>query len=320
MEKVSVNQEALKIVREILNNPSLFNVYVEKLGSGATIIDAGVEAKGGYLTGLKVTEICLGGLGKASLFEKNFGGLTLPTVHVLTDYPAIALLASQLAGWNIKTENFSAVGSGPARALSLKPKKLFKKLGYQDEADVAILVLETEKKPDEQVVEFIKEKCDVKPENIYFVLVSNKSITGLTQIAGRIVETGLYRLDFLGLDPLTVLHGTGSAPVMPTHPDPTKSMSRGNDSLSYGGETQYILNYSDEDKLRDIMEKAPSSTSKDYGKLFYEAYKAAGFDFYKLDVSLFAPASITVFNKANGKVYRAGKINPEAIKKSISFL
>jgi len=52
MVRVSVNKEAAKIVQGLLENPDLYNIKVEKLSSGATIIDTGLEAQGGYLAGL----------------------------------------------------------------------------------------------------------------------------------------------------------------------------------------------------------------------------------------------------------------------------
>lgn len=58
----------------------------------------------------------------------GYNGLILPTVFVATDYPAVSLFGSQLAGWGVKVGDFSAMGSGPARALALKPKKVFEKV------------------------------------------------------------------------------------------------------------------------------------------------------------------------------------------------
>ena len=319
MAYVSVNLKAKEIVDELIDKQDVYKVKVEKLPSGTTIIDTGLEAAGGYLAGLKVTEICLGGLGYASLTFMDYGELKLPTIVVVTDHPSTALLASQFAGWNIKVGDYSAIGSGPARALSIKPKKLYEKIGYRDKADVAIIVLETEKKPTDEVALKISGDCGVKPENLYMILSPTASIAGSTQIAGRIVETGLFRLEQLGLNPLNVLHGYGYAPIMPIHPDPNIAMGMTNDSLFYGGVTYYLVDVENEDELKGIVEKSPSSTAKDYGKPFYEIYKAAGYDFYKIDTALFAPASITVTSKKTGKTYTAGKINIEVLKNSLQL-
>lgn len=321
MVKVSVNKEAEKIVKQLIENPDLYNVKVEKLPSGATIIDAGLEVSGGYLAGLKVTEICLGGLGTVNLtYIRYTEDFELPAVMVSTDHPAISLLASQFAGWNIKVGDYSAIGSGPARALSIKPKKLYEKIKYKDEADCAVVVLETNKKPTDEVALKISGDCNVKPEKLYMVLAPTASAAGAVQIAGRIVETGLFRLEQLGLNPLTVLHGIGYAPIMPTHPDPNVAMGMANDSLFYGGVTYYLIDVDDDKKLEEMVKNSPSSKAKDYGKPFYEIYKAAGFDFYKIDVALFAPATLSATSKKTGKTFTAGKVNVEVLKRSIGLV
>ncbi len=316
MAEISVNELAFESVEDLMDDPGYYNVKVETLPSKATVIDTGVEVKGGVLAGLKVVEICIANLGQAWVEFKPYGELMLPTVSLYTDHPALSLLGSQFAGWNIKVDKYFAVGSGPIRAIALKPKKLYTKINYKDESEIGVLVLESEKKPTDEVAKFVCEKSGVKPENLYMIVTPDKSLAGMVQIAGRIVETGLYRLEQLGLDPLKVITGYGYAPIMSLHPDPTKCMARANDALFYGGVTHYVVDYPDEEKLKEMLEKAPSSTAKDYGKPFYEAYKAAGFDFYKIDTNLFAPAKITVNNLATGNTFTYGEVNPEIVNKS----
>ncbi|MEM2933943.1 MAG: methenyltetrahydromethanopterin cyclohydrolase [Methanocellales archaeon] len=317
---LSVNKGAFKAVKELLNNPQEYGVLVEKLPCGATVIDTGLKAPGGYLAGIRVSEICMGGYGTASLSYMKYGELDLPTVVVTTDHPAISLLAAQFAGWNIKTADgkFFAIGSGPARALAKKPKKLFEKIKYSDISDIAIAVLETKEKPPDEAALIVAQQCNVKPENVYLVLSPTASVAGAVQIAARIVETGLFRLEVLGFDPLKVLFGAGYAPVMPTHPDADKAMGMANDALFYGGVTYYTVDFDDDAKLAELISKCPSSNARDYGKPFYEIYKAAGFDFYKIDNALFAPAALSATNIKTGKTYSAGRINPEVLKNSIA--
>ena len=57
-------------------------------------------------------------------------------------------------------------------------------------------------------------------------------------------------------------------------------------------------------------------TSKDYGEPFYITFKNAGFDFYKVDAAMFAPAEITVNELNSGKTFTSGKLNPEVLLKS----
>ena len=313
---LSINKLAYNLVEEMLAEPEYYGVTVERLPSGATVIDTGLEAPGGYEAGLMTTRIAMGGAGTAFLGYADFGGLKLPTVIVSTDHPTIALFGAQLAGWRIKTEGYTADGSGPARALALKPKKVFRKIGYRDEADVAVLLLETDRKPPDEAALFVAEACEVAPENVYLLLTSTTSLAGMVQISGRVVETGLFRLDVLGLDLKKVLYGVGQAPIMPVHSDWGKAMGRAEDALTYGGVTSYVVDDEDE-TLKELSKKAPSSNCKDYGKTSYEIYKAVDFDFTQIDPALFAPAVVTLTSARTGSTFTGGEINTEVLKSSI---
>jgi len=313
---LSINRLAYKLVEELLSEPEYYGVSVEKLPSGTTVIDTGLNAVGGYEAGLMTTRIAMGGAGTASLGYSKFGDLELPTVIVCSDHPAVALFGAQLAGWRIRTESYTADGSGPARALALKPKKVFRKIEYKDEADVAVLLLETDKKPTDEAARFVAESCGVTPENVYLLLTSTTSMAGMVQISGRIVETGLFRLDVLGLDLKKVLYGTGYAPVMPVHTDWGKAMGRAEDALTYGGVTSYMVD-EDDDTLKYLAKQSPSTNCKDYGKTSYEIYKAVDFDFTQIDPALFAPAVITLTSAQTGSTFSEGEINTEIIKNSI---
>lgn len=314
---VSINRKTMKIVDKLLSEPEYYRIDVKQLPCGATVIDTGLKVEGGLETGLLLTEIAMGGLGKAALSQKDYGGITLPTIFVSTDYPAISLLGSQLAGWGVKAEGFFCMASGPARALALKPKKVFEKIEYRDDSDVAILILETDKMPGDDVAKYVAEKCNVKPSEVYLVLTTTNSTAGSVQVSGRIAEVGMYRLDFLGFDPKNVVFGTGSAPIMPIHPDEKVTLAREEDALIYGGSTAYTVDFDDDSKLKEFVDKAPASTSAYYGKTSYETLKEVDFDWSKLDPAFFAPGAICVFNRRTGSSFAAGKTNYDMLKKSL---
>ena len=313
---LSINKLAQELIDELVAKPEYYRVGVEKLPSGATVIDTGLKAHGGYEAGLMMTRIAMGGAGTAELGYADFGGLMLPTVVVATDHPAVALFGAQLAGWTIKPEGYTAFGSGPARALAQKPKKVFAKIEYKDEADVAVLLLETEKSPPDSAAHFIAEACGVKPENVTMLLTTMTSMAGMTQISGRIVETGLFRLDVLGLDLKKVQYGVGYAPIMPVHPDGGKAMGRAEDALHYGGVTAYIVD-EEEDVLREMAVKASFNNCSEYGKSSFEIYSAVNFDFTKIDPALFAPAVMTLTSAKTGASFTCGEINTEIVKSSV---
>ena len=317
--QLSVNNSAWQLAKKLCDEAEEYRVIVKETKSGATLIDAGIEAKGGYLAGKIITEICLGGLGRAEIFTSRYNNLELPSISVYTDHPAIATLGSQFAGWQIKVGDFFAMGSGPARALALKPKGLYEKIEYEDKADVAVLVLETSKEPPEDLVTYISSKCKVAPEELSLILVPTSTITGSTQISGRIVETGMHKLTELGFDPKLIAHACGYAPIAPVHPKSAQAMGRTNDAIFYAGVAYYTASYDDDDRLKVLVEKAPSSVSKSYGKPFFEIFKEAGYDFYKIDPGLFAPAVLIVNNAETGSTFKAGKVNIDVLKRSMGL-
>ncbi len=61
---LSLNKLTKKLVDRLLDDPEYYNVLVENLPCGSTIIDTGLEAKGGYEAGLMTTRIAMGGAGR----------------------------------------------------------------------------------------------------------------------------------------------------------------------------------------------------------------------------------------------------------------
>jgi methenyltetrahydromethanopterin cyclohydrolase len=314
-----VNRTAWSLTKKLRDKAEDFGVTVKETNLGATLIDAGIEAKGGFLAGKVITEICLGGYGKAEIFSKQYGDIDLPSIFVYTDHPAIATLGSQFAGWQVKVGKYTAIASGPARALALKPRELYERIGYRDKADVAVLVLETAMEPPEEAVTYISEECKVEPDRLSLILVPTSTVAGSTQISGRIVETGLHKLMELGFDPKLIITACGYAPIAPVHPKFAQAMGRTNDAIMYAGVAYYTTSYDNDEELGKLVEKAPSSASKSYGKPFLEIFREAGYDFYKIDPGLFAPAVLIVNNAKTGSTFKAGRIDLEIFKRSIGF-
>jgi len=316
MSRLSINKKAVKIVEEMMEKEDVLNIKCIKTNVGTTLIDCGVEVKGGYQAGIYVSKVCLGGLASINLSFKDYNGVRFPIIEEFIDHPIIACMASQYAGWRIKYDNYTALGSGPARALALKPKKLFKKIGYVDHSDEAVLVLEASKYPPGEVMLSISENCNVNPRDLYILVVPSNSLAGSVQISSRIVETGIHRLEVLGFDINKIVCGAGMCPIAPLHPDPTIMMGRTNDALIYTGEVHLYTYGVSDNELSEIIAKVPSSTSSCYGTPFYEIFKAANFDFYKVDPNIFAPAFMVITNMNSGRVFKAGRINVEVLSYS----
>ena len=105
-------------------------------------------------------------------------------------------------------------------------------------------------------------------------------------------------------------------------------MGRTNDAILYGGIANYIVNYDDEEELEEIVKKAPSTSSKmmqeakelaQKNPRFLEIFKEAGFDFYKVDPNIFAPAIVSINNLKTGKTFRAGNLDIPVMKESLGL-
>ncbi|MGA2677129.1 MAG: methenyltetrahydromethanopterin cyclohydrolase [Methanobacterium sp.] len=319
---ISVNLEAKKTVDLMIRKADELNLAVDVLKNGSTVIDAGVNVAGSFKAGELYTKVCLGGLADVGIsipgdLSENFA---LPSVKIKTDFPAISTLGSQKAGWSVSVEDFFALGSGPARALALKPAKTYKEIGYKDEADLAILTLEADKLPGVDVTEVIASESNVSPENVYVLVAPTSSLVGSIQISGRVVENGTYKmLEFLHFDVNKVKHAAGIAPIAPVDPDGLKAMGKTNDAVLFGGRTYYYVESEEGDDVKSVAEKLPSSASAGYGKPFFDVFKEAEFDFYKIDKGMFAPAEVVINDLRTGEIFRTGYVNNELLMKSFGL-
>jgi methenyltetrahydromethanopterin cyclohydrolase len=161
---LSVNKRAADLVGALVADAASLRLDVARGPLGERLIDAGSRCAGSIAAGLRIAEICMGGLGQVTLTP----AATIPnwpwTIATRSSHPVIACLASQYAGWNLSHKanggSFFALGSGPARALARR-EPLFEKLGYRDHAESGTLVLESAVAPPPPVVEKIARDCGI---------------------------------------------------------------------------------------------------------------------------------------------------------------
>jgi methenyltetrahydromethanopterin cyclohydrolase len=310
-----MNELATEIADELVEQAPLFRVVSHTLASGAQVIDAGVEADGGYDAGLALAEICMGGLGHVSYTPLQIGADAWPGVTVWTDHPAVACMASQYAGWAISVEKFFAMGSGPLRAHARVERELYEKLAYEEEATHGVLVLEGRKLPDEAVAAWVAQKARLQPSQLTFVVAPTASLAGGVQIAARILETGLHKMETLGFDVRRIVSGMGTAPIPPVAKNDLRAIGRTNDCILYGGQARYTVRAGDTE-LAELAAKLPASASSDYGKPFYEIFQRYEGDFYKIDPLLFSPGEVWLTSTETGRTFHAGHLNPEVLAAS----
>jgi len=309
---LSVNEKALEIAEEMMDWSEELKVKVLEMKNGAKVIDCGINTEGGYEAGLMFTDICMGGFGASSITVHPVDSIPLAFVDICTGDPAISCLGAQKAGWRISVDKYFAMGSGPAMALALKPKKTYERIKYEDDYDHAVIALESNVLPDEKVIETVAEACHVEPANVVALIAPTASMVGSVQVSGRVVETAIFKLNELGYDTTKIVSGSGCAPIAPVVKDDLKAMGSTNDSVIYYGSVFLTVKGFDEALFRQV----PSSTSKDYGKPFYRTFKDAGYDFFKIDANVFAPAEVTVNDLETGKTYHCGHLNGEVILES----
>lgn len=311
-----MNVAAGEIADNMADQPDLLRVRTFRLPSGARVIDAGVEADGGIEAGLALAEICMGGLGNVSCSPLQIGGRTHAGLFVWTDHPAVACMASQYAGWAISLGKYFAMGSGPLRAHARVERELFEKLGYEEQADEGVLVLETRALPTDEVVAWVAEKARLEPLQLTFVVAPTASIAGGVQISARIIETGLHKMETLGFDVTRVVSAMGNAPLPPLAKDDLRAIGRTNDCILYGGQARYTIKAPDAE-LEKLAEQLPASASRDYGTPFYEIFQRFEGDFYKIDPLLFSPAEVWLTSTESGRTFHAGRLNPEVLEASL---
>lgn len=314
---VSVNRLAAPLVRELIDQAGKYQVAVSRHSTGVTLIDAGITAPGGLDAGVLIAKICMGGLGEVSIARGSNPAWAFELV-VRSSQPVLACLASQYAGWSLNhgsgKEGFSALGSGPARAIAAK-EPLFSELGYRDEPQACVLVLEVDKPPPDEILAKVCRDCEIEPAQLTLILTPTTSLAGITQVVARVLEVALHKAHALHFPLTAIVDGMASAPVAPPAKNFMVSMGRSNDAILFGGEVHLMVRC-DDDQARALAKALPSSASRDYGVPFAEVFKAANYDFYKIDLMLFAPAQVLVSNLKTGQSFAAGFINQAQLARS----
>ena len=309
---LSVNTQVIPWVDRLLGEALALGVQVARDPSGVCIVDAGIKAPGSIAAGLLVGEICMGGFGSVRLRSDSAPGWP-SWIEVRSSQPVLACLASQYAGWSLAAskeetggKKFFSLGSGPARALAAK-EDLFNELGYRDAASRGVLVLEVDRFPPELVLRKLLRDCALAPEALTLILTPTQSAAGTTQVVARVLEVALHKAHTLGFALANIVDGLACAPLPAPSPDGIEAMGRTNDAILYGGRVHLSVR-GDDAAARELARALPSRNSAEFGRSFAEIFKAAGFDFYKLDPALFAPAEVWVSNRDSGNTWHGGAL------------
>ncbi|MCO4318206.1 methenyltetrahydromethanopterin cyclohydrolase [Phyllobacterium sp. 21LDTY02-6] len=309
-----LNKSAEDLARAMIRDADRLGISHSRGELGEHLIDAGAKAPGGIEAGLRLIEICMGGLGTATT---TLGSGKWPYgVTICSSQPVLACLASQYAGWNLSHEKYFAMGSGPVRALA-RVEPLFDEIAYREpDATSSVVVLETSSPPPRAVVEKVAKATDLAPDALTFIYAPTQSLTGAVQIIGRVLEVALHKAHDLKFPLENIVDGVGRAPIPAPHPDFLRAMGRTNDAIIYGGSVQLFVRGSSDD-ARALAENLPSRTSRDYGQPFAKIFEEFKGDFYAIDPHLFSPAEVIVTAIETGDTFRNGEINEAMLEQSL---
>jgi methenyltetrahydromethanopterin cyclohydrolase len=309
---MSLNDQAWACADVLALYASSWRVHVSTV-AGARIIDCGGAVPGGLNAGLQMARVCLSGLADVNLLPGSDG----PMVQVSSDDPVRACLASQYAGWQIKLDNYFAMGSGPMRAAYGK-EPLFDHIAHSRETPArAVGVLESRRHPTEEVISWLVAKLPNTVEKITLLVAPASSIAGTIQVVARSLETALHKLHELKFDLSQIVSGYGVAPMPPVAADEMKAIGWTNDAILYGGRVELWVR-ADDEVLASVGPKVPSSGSPDHGATFAELFARAGGDFYKIDPLIFSPAEVVFHNLKTGRTHAFGKREPMILKRSFA--
>jgi methenyltetrahydromethanopterin cyclohydrolase len=314
----SLGRLSRPLVERLVSDAATLRIGVEKTAEGCTLVDAGIDCRGGIEAGLRIAEICMGGLGRVHLSANGSFGQWPWSLSVHAADPVLACLGSQLAGWQLTVgsgqQAFYALGSGPGRAVARK-ESLFEELGYQDAADSVCLVLEVDQRPPAALIEKVAKDCNIPPSGITLILTPTKSLAGTIQIVARVLEVALHKLHELHFPLDRVIDGMGAAPLPPPAGSFVAAMGRTNDAIIYGGMVHLFVTGPDGDAKR-LASDLPSAGSRDYGRPFADVFKSYKGDFYAMDRLLFSPARVTVTALDSGRSFHGGALDEALIDKS----
>ncbi len=311
---LSLNQRAHELADRLAADADALRVAVSTLPGGTRVIDCGSAVPGGLEAGRRFAEITMGGLGSVSFAPLVLDGRWMPGLTVVTDHPALACLGSQYAGWKLDRDDYFAMASGPGRAL-IRAEELYDDLDVDEHASAAVLTLETGDEPPDALAAYVAERAGVAPGDLTLLFAPTASLAGGAQIAARIVETALHKLHELDFDVRRVVSGFGTCPLPPVAKSDPDAIGRTNDAILYGGQVELTVDGPD-DELEALVERMPSSASKDHGEPFGKLLKEADWDFYAIDPLLFSPAEVSLVSVESGRSFHAGSVQLDVLERS----
>jgi methenyltetrahydromethanopterin cyclohydrolase len=314
---IELNARASQLCDRVVHDGAALGISVSAARCGCRLIDCGIDVPGGLEAGRRLAEIGLAGLGRVEFAPAVAELGPGPVVTIATDHPVAACMASQYAGWQIAAGTYFAMGSGPMRAAA-GSEKLFDAIGMRERPASAVGVLEARAFPPDELCRDLAAQCGVVPQRMTLLAAPTSSLAGMVQVVARSVETAMHKLFELGFDLTRVVSGWGAAPFPPAAADDLAAIGRTNDAILYGGQVVLWVR-GDDDSLRTIGPRVPSSASGDFGQPFAAIFERYQRDFYAIDPHLFSPAAVALSNLDTGSTFCFGRTMPEIVRRSFGL-
>jgi len=308
----SLNRMAIELVDEAIDFADELAIEVHAHEGEVSVLDFGVNLPGAIEAGLLLSEIQTAGLATVQTTLDTVASSPRAYVELSTDQPALSLLCAGKAGWEVTTEGFDGLGSGPARAL-VAEEDIFQRIAYQDDFEFAVLVLESDTLPDDVVIEQVADRAGVPASGVFLPTYATASLTGSVVAASRAAELAAYRLTELGYDPLDILSATGRAPVAPVADTERGAIARTNDALAYGGEVHLVV-----DEPFDQFDTVASTASEEFDAPFAEIFDSSEWSFEEIPRDVFAPAQVTI-DVRGGDTHVVGETNEQVLADSFDL-
>ena len=312
----NLNLNSVRLANAAADNPRL-QVKRCNTATAGNVLDFATGQTGTIAAGIQLAKICLADLAEVDMLPPTDKALPLPAIHVTTDAPVEACMASQYAGWPISVDKYFAMGSGPARSLRGK-EEVLGDYALTHSHGPAVAVLETSVLPDDAIINNVAAECGVAAENVTLCVARTASLPGCIQVVARSIEVALHKLHELKFDLAKITNATGVAPLPPVAKDDLTALGWTNDAILYGGQVNLWVD-TDDEMITSIGPQIPSNSSDDFGEPFLTLFKRYDMDFYKMDKLLFSPAVVTINNVRTGNTFSYGSVRTDILKQSFAI-
>jgi len=272
----AIADRSIALVHLLRDRASEHGLSVRALPCGATLIDAGVDASGSFAAGLRLIELCHGGLASAALGLVNLGGFILPQVTVESLYPAFSTYRLQMS-YPVSVETPEIRACGPIR--------LWLEQTVADNSPIpGTAVIESDRLPDDTTVLTIAERMN---ECVVFTLAES-----------------------IHFDLSKVRHTVGQAPICPVGRAAQKRPYP-DDFIHYAGKVTLIVAADPGDDLKSLAHRLTFASTPIYGTFFHELLAQAGGVFENIPgvIDINKPAQVTINDLVTGRTVHAGALD-----------